>query len=166
MPGPEQSQETDFEPEMTGAGAVMTSKQIPRAIELRFGMTSLLGFHFRIKYGQSSSFADSRTEISLAEDVSQERSGRGHSRVVWRGRRQALCDDSQRHGKDEADSEQSKSYGGAVHDSWEGDRGGVSRDGAHFAAGGACAGAADDQSKVLDGAASASLGEDGYVYRT
>jgi len=51
-----------------------------------------------------------------------------------------------------------------VHDARNRDGRGDCGDGTHFAAGGACAGAAADQSKVLGGADSVFVVADGYVF--
>ena len=117
------------------------------------------------RHAESDSSIHSRTEIYIADHVSQDRSRRGHACLVWRSRRQALCDDAQRHGKDQTDSQPSAGARGAVHDERKGDRSRICCDGAHLASGGARAGATDHQSEVLDGANSVGMEENGYIFR-
>ena len=96
------------------------------------------------RHAESDSIIHSRTEIYLADHISQDGSRRGHACLVWRSRRQALRDDAQRHGKDEADSQPSAGARRALHDARKGNGSRICRDRAHLAAGGARAGATDD----------------------
>ena len=117
------------------------------------------------RHAESDSSIHSWTEISLPDHVSQDGSRRGHACLVWRSRQQALCDDAQRHGKDKTDSQPSAGARRALHDARKGDGSRICGNGAHLAAGGACAGATDHQPEVLDGADPVGMGENGYVFR-
>ena len=95
------------------------------------------------RHAESDSSIHSWTKIYLADHVSQDGSRRGHACLVWRSRQQDLCDDAQRHGKDQADSQPSPGARRGLHDTGKGDGSGICGDGPHLAAGGACAGATD-----------------------
>jgi len=127
---------------------------------LRLFPTALLEY----SDAQSDSPIHSTAEIYFADYISQERGGGRNCRLVWRGRGQALRDDAQRHGEDQADSKQSSSTRGPLHDPGNGHGSRDRRDGAYPASGGTYSGACGDQPEVLGGADSVFVVENRYVY--
>jgi hypothetical protein len=117
------------------------------------------------RYGNRNSCTDSRPEIYFPHNLSENRGRRGYASVVWRTGWQALRDDPQRYGQDEAHSSPPAGSRGAMHDTWQGNGSGGRCDSARPAVGRTSAGTGDNQSEVSDGPAAADLEENGHVHR-
>ena len=108
---------------------------------------------------------NSRSEIHFPKDFSQIGFACRNSGVVWRAGWQALRDDPQRHGKNQAHSPQSQSTGRALYDARPGHWAGISGDRAPPATGGFRSCAKNTHAEILAGETHRAILAGGRIFR-